>query len=280
MVKKIRYEDLDEDGAIREIMKKKEFSHLLEDDVWAVWRSFSGVEDFGERIRLSRDLLRKMYTAFVSEKLLNLKDRDYLWFLKKHISTKERLDYYDEVYGRIFDLIYRQRGGGRLGFVVYDFGCGINGFSYEFLKKQGRVFYIGVEAVGQLCDLQNKWFKEKGYDGEVFWKSLFDLDSVENVIAGDLCAKGACSNLKVGFFFKVLDSLEMLKRDYSKEVLRRLGSKLDYCVVSSASRSLVSGKKFRANRKWLRDFIFENFEVLDEFEIGFEKYIVFRNKNN
>ena len=49
-------------------------------------------------------------------------------------------------------------------------------------------------------------------------------------------------------------------------------------VVSFATRSLVSRKKFNVKRSWIKNFIKENFNVLDEFELGGEEYVVFENK--
>jgi hypothetical protein len=70
----------------------------------------------------------------------------------------------------------------------------------------------------------------------------------------------------------------MLKRDYSKEVLRELVPMFEKCVLSWATASLVSRKKFHAERKWLKDFIDKEFFIFDEFEIGGENYLVFGRK--
>ncbi|KHO52969.1 MAG: hypothetical protein QT05_C0012G0017 [archaeon GW2011_AR13] len=72
---------------IEKIMQKKEFSYLPIKDVELVFESFDKdqyVEE--EKIKLTRDLLRKMYTAFVSDKLLNVKEKSPEWFLRKHLS--------------------------------------------------------------------------------------------------------------------------------------------------------------------------------------------------
>jgi hypothetical protein len=258
------FENLNKKEIIEEIMKKKEFSELPVEDVYLAYSQFEKREDLIEdKIKLTRDLLRRMYTAFVGDKLLNVKDKDAEWFLKKHISTKERLSYFEELYRRILS-------GMEKCLTVIDFGSGINGFSFEYFKKVGfDVGYLGIEPVGQLVDLQNNYFKiNRIYGAKCVKASLFDLEDVERLVS-------ETKNYRVGFFFKVLDSLEMLTRDYSKEVLIKLSPFFDRFVVSWATKSLVSRKKFYADRKWLRDFVEKEFFIVDEFDLGGEHYLIF-----
>ena len=310
MVRKIDYERLSRDEIISEVIKKKEFSDLPRKDVEMVYSRFEDEEFVEDRIKKTRELLMKMYTAFVSDKLLNVKDKDPEWFLNRHKSTKERLGFYEEVYERclegigknqdeIFDnnnshlarspaqylskiskdVKGKQGGEGRKvskenrrgQIQVVDFGCGVNGFSYEFFEKVGyNVSYLGIEPVGQLVDLQNLWFEKMKFEGRCVKASLFNLKEVKKIVEQ---IKGR----RVGFFFKVLDSLEMLKRDYSKEVLKELVPLFDRCVVSWATKSLGDRKKIFATKKWLREFVDSEFNILNEFEVGGENYLIFVN---
>lgn len=267
MSKKINYEELTKDEIFDEIMRKKEFSDLPREDVELVYSQFEKRDGFiEEKIKLTRDLLRKMYTAFVSSKLLSIKYKDAEWFLRKHISTSERMDYYEEVYKRCLVGVDECP-------MIIDFGCGINGFSFEYFNKIGvDAEYLGIEPVGQLVDLQNNYFKKnKIYNARCEKASLFDLNKIKKIVSES-------KSNRVGFFFKVLDSLEMLKRDYSKEVLKELVPLFKSCVVSWATKSLVSKKKFHAERKWLKDFINDKFFIVDEFDCGIEHYLVFSSK--
>lgn len=258
-----RREELSYEEIIDKIISKKEFKDLPRKDVELIYSKFDK-ENYlvEEKIKLTRDLLRKMYTAFVSEKLLNVKNKEPGWFLNKHISTKERLEHYGKVYRRCLNNLKKQ-------LTIFDFGCGVNGFSYEsFLKEGFKVKYIGTEPVGQLTDLQNNYFKEKDFDARVDKVSLFDLNSTIDLINKE---KG----IKVIFLFKTLDSLEMAERDYSKELLKKIVPLVDRIIISWATRSLVSKKKFYADRKWLKNFIQEEFKIIDEFEEGNENYLIF-----
>ena len=79
--------------------------------------------------------------------------------------------------------------------------------------------------------------------------------------------------------FKVIDSLEAMERDYSKELLLSVVPVSERVVLSFATRSLGARKKFSAQRNWIVKFVNENFSVEDDFEIGAERYLVFSKKD-
>ncbi len=125
--------------------------------------------------------------------------------------------------------------------------------------------------MGQLVDLMNRFFDKNNFSARAKHLSLFDLEKVKDLLEK---IKGS----KIIFLFKTLDSLEMLERDYSKKLLLELTSLVDRVVVSFATRSLIKKTKFKAKRTWLINFITEHFQILDDFELGNERYIVFRSK--
>ena len=131
-----------EEEAIGKIMEKKEFSQLPRKDVEMVYSNFNGKGFLTEeKIKFTRALLRRMYTAFFSKNLLKNKLKDFEWFLKKHISTRERLGNYEFLYKKILDHFGKKIN-------VVDFGSGVNGFSYNFFKKVGiNATYLGIEPV-------------------------------------------------------------------------------------------------------------------------------------
>lgn len=244
------------------IISKKDFSQLPRIDVERAFQSCEKRQiSEEEKIRLTRDLLRKVFSAFISKKILSLKDKDYEWILRKHISTRERLPYYNEIYSRILKDFERVN--------ILDLGAGINGFSYSFFKKE--VEYIGIEAVGQLVNLMNHFFEKEKLKAKAIHMSLFDLDNLKKVIEDS-------EKPRIVFLFKTLDSLEMLERDYSKNLLKEITPLANRVVVSFATRSLIKKVKFKAKRTWIIEFIKEDFNVLDDFELGGERYLVFEKK--
>ena len=248
---------------LEEIRNKREFSQLSEKDIELAYSQFEKRQTTEEeKIKLTKELLRKLFSAFVSKKLLSLKNKEPEWILRKHISTKERLPYYPEIYKQILQE-YKTAS-------VIDLGAGINGMSYPFFSKAGvKVSYTGIESVGQLVDLTNFYFKNNKLNGKSIHLSLFDKKKVLDIIKKE-------KKPKIIFMFKVIDALEDLKRDYSKEILFEIVPLADKVVVSFATKSLGNRKLFKTKRSWILDFIESNFNVLDKFEIGGEKYIVFK----
>ncbi|MCF7910109.1 hypothetical protein K9L16_00360 [Candidatus Pacearchaeota archaeon] len=284
------------------IISKKEFSKLRKKDVEVAFGHFEnrdvGVE---EKIRLTRDLLRKVFSSFTSQKLLNLKNKEPEWFLKKHISTRERFENYSEIYTSLLEDFLDKKE-----LNIIDLGCGVNGFSFNFLKNiKSNIYYLGIESIGQLVNLQNYYFaknfskknfgatksktvpthrtqkdfvgKTHGLDSKarVLHLSLLELEKIKKIIQQ---LKGD----KIIFLFKVIDSLEMLEKNYSKKLISELFSLkgVNKIVVSFATESLIKRRKFFVKRKWFTDFIEQNFSLEKDFIIGSERYLVLKKKIN
>ena len=246
------------------IILKKDFSKLPRGDVEIAYSKFEKRQvSEDEKIRLTRDLLRKVFSGFASGKLLSLKNKSEEWVLRKHLSTRERLPYYDKVYSRILNRFKEDEK-----ISIVDLGSGVNGFSYNRLvKRNPEIDYLAIEAVGQLVDLMNDYFKRKKFNAIAIHKSLFEIDSIKKIIKK---TKGA----KILFLFKVLDSLEMLGRDYSKKFLLELVPTAKLAVISFATESMMRRKKFFAKRNWIINFIEENFTIVDNFNTGNESYLI------
>jgi len=247
------------------ITEKKEFSQLPKKDVELAFEKFDKDRNSDyQKLKLTRNFLRGIYSSFSSRKLLSLnKLKEIDWYLMKHKSTKERYIYYEEVYKRIFKDIKKSS--------VIDLGSGINGLSYGFFENlKINVNYIAVEAVGQLVGLMNLVFEKNKIKGKAFHFSLFDLEKIKELIKKQ-------PKPRIVFLMKVIDSLESLKRDYSKELIKEIAPLTDKIVLSFATMSLGKRRKFDVNRNWILRFIRENYEILDDFEIGGERYIIFRN---
>jgi len=250
---------------IEKITQKKEFSKLPEKDVGLAFEKFDrkNLNDY-QKLKLTRQFLRKVYSSFASRKLLNVKEMEVEYVLKKHKSTKERLPYYERIYGEVFEGINEKQ------ISVIDLGAGVNGFSYGFFRND-KISYVGVEAVGQLVELMNYFFNKEKIDGKAVHLSLFEIERIRKLIVKQ-------KRPRVVFLFKVIDSLEVIERDYSKKLLEEIVPLVDRVVLSFATKSLGRRSKFSAQRGWIRKFIEKNFEVLNDFEVGGERYISFKKR--
>jgi len=116
---------------IKKIMEKKEFSQLSEKDVLLAFEKFDK-EIFSdeEKIKKTRELLRKAFSAFTSRKLLLLKERDEDWFLKKHLSTRERFPNYEKIYKRILKNSSKK-------LTIIDLGSGIKKSEKPVILNKG-----------------------------------------------------------------------------------------------------------------------------------------------
>ncbi len=253
---------------IEKVKERKEFSQLPEEDINKIFEKFNN-EKYSdeEKVKKTRDLLRKVFSGTLSQKILsskilNKKNPDEI--LKKHLSTRERFGFYEEVYSRIL------KGFENKKISVIDLGCGINGLSYNKFPKEFDINYVGIEAVGQLVELMNEYFKSQDIfkKAKAFHKSLFDLENIENIVSSS-------EKPRIVFLFKVLDSLEMVEWDYSKKLLNEF-KKLDIerFVISFATESYIKRTRFKVNRNWILDFIKENFSIKEDFELGGERYLI------
>ena len=259
---------MDKKEIIEKIEQKKEFSQIPAADILKAFEQFD--KDYfsdEEKVKKTRDFLRKVFSGFSGQKLLVFKDRPAEEVLRKHLSTRERFEHYKEIYPRLLKSFPEKIS-------IVDLGCGVNGFSYEFFEKIGKnTDYVGVEAVGQLVDLMNDFFKKKklAKKAKAVHASLFEIDKMKKLI-------GETKRPRVVFLFKVIDSIEKFERNYTKTLLREIVPLADKVVLSFATQSWARRRKFFANRKWLIDFIRENFSYTDDFEMAGERYLCFEEK--
>lgn len=250
---------------IEKIVAKKEFSQLPLEDVELALEKFEnkGLNDY-QKFKMARQFLRKIFLGFSSRKIFSFPEKETEWYLMKHKSTKERHLHYKEIYSRCLK--------GFKSASVIDLGAGINGLSCEFFLKEGvKVNYIAVEAIGQFVELMNDFFKKKNFSAKAYHLSLFNLEKIKEIIKKQ-------KSPRVIFLFKVIDSLELVKRDYSKELLKEISGLSERIVISFATKSLGARKRFSVQRTWILRFIQDNFEILEDFEIEGERYVSFQNK--
>lgn len=258
---------MEREEIIRKITEKKEFSDLPMQDVERAFSHFEKRQcSDEEKVKLTRDLLRKVFSAFTSRKLLLFREKDEEFVLRKHKSTYERFEHYGEIYSRIFSGINEKKVR------VIDLGAGVNGFSYKYFNSQKYdIEYLAVESIGQLVKIMNLYFDKNNFKAKAMHFSLFDIERVKKEIS-------RMKRPRIIFLMKTIDSLEMLERNYSKKLLREIAPLCDRIVASFATRSLGKRQKFIAGRYWIVNFIRENFRIIDDFELNGERYIVFSFK--
>lgn len=237
---------------VDEVKRKREFSRLPDSVVERA------AKKSGDDVKGARALLRKYFGVFLTNKVVRGKG-DEKEILESHMSSKKRD--YDVFYHDIFDGISGVHS-------VVDLGCGANGYSYPKLKEEiGSVDYVGVDAAGQLVENMNKFFEEKLYLARAECLDLFDVEKVIEILKKQ--DKKRCV-----FLFQVVDALENLEKDFSKKFISRIFEECELMVVSLPTESIGGRKKFKVLRKWIIDFLNENYSVVKDFEKNGERILI------
>jgi len=203
-------------------------------------------KEFKSLLKEIRGKLHEVYGVFdLGVKDLKRFDGSADWhkrILKRHKSTYERVDDYEFIYDEIFRRV------GKAGSVL-DLGCGLNPLSYRFINRKLKFYCCDVSQKD--VDFLNEYFKVSGISGKAF---ACDLTEIRSLPKSDIC-----------FVFKLLDSLESLKKGVTSELFGKL--KCKYAVVSFSTQS-IGGRKKIPERKWfvgfLKDYSYEVFETLNE----------------
>lgn len=122
--------------------------------------------------------------------------------LELHISTKERINTYQELYSAIFSITGRPDS-------ILDLACGLNPFSLNYIGTIGE--YTACDINTDIIALLNTYFKKINQKGAAFTKDL--LSSIPDCYAD------------VAFAFKLLPLLEQQKKNYSLTLLSKINSK-------------------------------------------------------
>jgi len=245
-----------DNNLINEVKKKKVLSGLPDELVWRF------LEKNNLDKKSTRADLRKFFGVFLTNRVLRGVGEDVLG---SHISSRGRD--YEEFHEKIFEGVDKIKS-------VVDLGCGVNGFSYSYLKKMfGDLSYFGVEASGQLVDIMNNYFASNNFTGaKSFCLDISDAESVFRLIKDAKSPRGI-------LILQVIDALESLEKDLSKKFLINLKEHLsekDWAIITMPMSSISGRKTFEVDRKWLRDFLNSEFDLVDEFVLGNER--VFRIK--
>jgi|SRR3989344_469438 len=250
---------------LEEIKNKKEFRGLSDAFVSRVLLLCSTNYDVTKEkekkmlVKEARAKLRELYSAYqlpgYSRKENYLKNMEH-WgdkavarrILSLHMSTKERVPYYDPLYAKLRKNVPFK--------TVLDLGCGLNVFSLPWM---GYVAYYGIDVNKDDVDFCNTYLQKFGLQGGVRWG---DILSVESFVHTDIC-----------FMFKMLESLEALERGSTAKLLERITS--PYIIASFATRSLGGGKVISAKRlKWFKELV----PHAEQFTLGSEVYFLIKNK--
>jgi 16S rRNA (guanine(1405)-N(7))-methyltransferase len=214
---------------------------------------------FKEIVKRIRSELNIVYSSYLTNDFFkkNL-DLDVNDLLKLHKSTKERFEFFDEIYSKIFNWYTPKK--------IADLACGLNPLSYFLIKGSlGKdVKYFASDLSSNDMDFVQSFFDKNKIDGVAKGYDITKLDFLEDCDfkASDLV-----------FLFKALDSFEEVKKDISKEILDKIPA--NKIVISFPTKSLQSKVKFKIERRnWLFNYLKRRGWEYETFEVDNELFIL------
>lgn len=248
-----------------EVKKKRELSGLPDS---IIKNSMLNIEEIkGKKsynVKEIRAQLRKYFGVFLTNKVVKPKDMmDYVSILNSHKSSSQRN----------YNLFYKELFDGESFDIVFDLGCGANGFSFPFLLKENVSKYVGVEASRILVENMNIFFRKNKFNARGVWMDLFCFGKLKKLISSE-------KEKKVIFCFQVIDALEKLKKGYGYsfiEGLLKIISKGDIIIISFPLKNLSGRRDLAVKRNWLIDFLEGKASIRRDIVIGNERFIIIEN---
>lgn len=221
---------------------------------------------FKEIVKRIREEIGIIYGSFLTqdfkkkEKLLekvNSKE-DTLELLKLHKSTRERVEFYQEIYSKIFNWYMPEK--------IADLACGLNPLSYSIIEE--KLDYSPEYFASDLNPADMKFLNE--YFNKFDIKGIAKAYDITNL---KILEDKEFQTCDLVFLFKALDSFEEVKRGISQELL--IGINAKHIIVSFPTKSLVSKTEFKNQEKgWLKKIIEENKWNYYQFEVENEKFFL------
>lgn len=230
-----------------------------------------------ESIKEIRKELHRLYSSYQTRKknkidkylneLENLNNNKEILHLTETLlsitlSTKERLDDYQEIYKKIFDeTLYPKK--------IIDLGCGYNPFSYPLMNLEGISYYAYDIDERDVLYL-NKYFsimEKHGLKGKASIIDVRNPDEIKKLPATDII-----------FMFKLIDLIDKKHKITSEKLLMDLINKTKFIVVSFATKTLTGKKMNLPKRTGFELMLNRNNLDFKKFDITNEMFYIIHKK--
>ncbi len=198
-------------------------------------------------IKLIRSKLHKLYSSYQTTK--KSKREKYLRELKQtpnniniinkilsaNISTKERLEDYENLYNQIFKIT-------GIPDSITDLGCGLNPISFQYMNLESIDYYAYDIDESDIKFLNNYFqiMKNKGLNGKAQILDIRDFSKISNLLSSDIV-----------FLFKVIDLIDINNHKPSEELIKYLiNNKAKFIIASFATKTISKRAMNFPNRKW------------------------------
>jgi hypothetical protein len=240
-------------------------------------RTLDRSEKYKKLIKSVRAKLRKTYGMFLTKEfrkqkrlLHDLREavlktdipmhaiEKYKALLRTHVSTKERLDIYPELYWKIWEITAKPRK-------VIDISAGLNPFSFPWMGLN-NVDYLATELNKTDVDLLNEYFEFKRFG---LYGLAIQLDLQQAIKRPEMLQGLPKSD--VCFLFKVLDTLEEFAKGHKASEVLIANVPVRWVVASFPTRT-IGGKRSMSSKKrtWIEQmckrlgYTFKHFVLKNE----------------
>ena len=235
---------------------------------------------FKETMKSVRKTLHKTHGVFQTKKVfkrgklleklkISVKDSDFMQvhkeLLKTNVSSRERLGDYEELYEHLFSITSKPKS-------LLDLGSGINPLSFP-LMHLGKLDYLSTEINQSDIDFINEYFlimSKYGLTGKAIFLDLSDeeaLITLQKISQKDIC-----------FMFKLLESLNLVKKKKYKLIEKILSSTKSRWIVVSFATKTISGKSMKFKQRNWMDLMLNRLHLkYEKFNTSNEIFYIIKN---
>lgn len=153
-------------------------------------------------------------------------------------SAKERIEYYEDIYKKIFEITGKPK-------TIVDLGCGLNPFSLVFMNLK-KVNYYAYDLDDEDISFINEYFylMKKKISGEAKMINLSNIteEEIKKIPKAEVC-----------FMFKLADVLDRENHKQSEKIIKNLNS--NYIVVSFSKKTLAGNEMNFPYRGWIEKML-------------------------
>jgi len=186
--------------------------------------------------------------------------------LSMTLSTKERINDYENIYKKIFEIAGTPN-------IIIDLGCGLNPLSYPYMNLK-KLNYYAYDIDEEDMKFLNEYFrimKAKGLNGRA---SILNIRNTEEL--------SKLPNSDIIFLFKIIDIINQSEKNYkaSEELIKALTQKSKYVVASFATRTITRKQMNYPARKWFELMLKRNNLDFKIIKTDNEIFYVIKNSGN
>ena len=245
---------------LRTVDRASKYKELLKVVRAKLRKAYGMFQIEGERDKW--EALEDLKKAIAKKHNLEVTEGLHRELLKTHLSSKERLGYYDDIYAQIWKITGKPRS-------IIDIGCGINPLSFPFMRLN-KVDYYASEMNTQDVNFLNEYFdimEEFGLYGKAVQQDLRDIITNPYLF-------GVFPRSDVCFMFKLFDSVKVLgkPKTIDEKLIEKIPAKF---VVASFSTQTIGARSMKVvKRDWVEKLCLRQGWTFKKFEIENEVFYV------